>query len=439
MRLNFETWIKEQNLSENSISLFSESITCYRVGAYRASLIMSYLGFLSCLKDRLLQSEKPDLCDENEWRRLKEGLRKEKTWEEKTFESTQWKKDLDDNKKISKIYLVDNDIIEDLLYWRRKRNECAHAKDSIINHNHVESFWLFIESHLAKFMINGGRNALLDKLKKHFDRNYTELSYDFSYFLENIPRVVRDDDIPDFLEEIHSHVQLPFVFGPGKDQKYRFWQAIAYSTNLQLQSSFIKFIGNDHDRFLAFIETFPDKLVDYLHMTERIRAFWRTDLFKEIFGEALWKVAIILLQSRTIPDAEMSRFVEDLAKKLQSSGEFPSEEQTLDLKRYGFLEKVRNHYITSGTLNVPYRGYDNANRSFRVLIYYLRNADLDIEVVRELNKLFSTYTFGNFFTELDRFINENLLFIKRFREIAEEAGLQLTEFFSKDRSAVESD
>ncbi|WP_236635932.1 hypothetical protein [Bacillus thuringiensis] len=70
MNLHFENWIHEQKISEESLILFDESIMCYRVGAYRASFLMSYLGFMKALRDRLLKSDKPSLVNEHDWEKV---------------------------------------------------------------------------------------------------------------------------------------------------------------------------------------------------------------------------------------------------------------------------------------------------------------------------------------------------------------------------------
>lgn len=91
-------------------------------------------------------------------------------------------------------------------YWRRIRNTCAHAKDSIISHSNVEAFWLFLESHLAKFIVNGGKQALLDKIQNHFDIKKSKPSFNFTYLVDQIPLVVKLSEIPGLLVEIYENV-----------------------------------------------------------------------------------------------------------------------------------------------------------------------------------------------------------------------------------------
>ena len=50
----FEVWYKDKIDNKSARDLFDESCMCYKVGAYRAAYIMTYLAFQNVLKDRLL-------------------------------------------------------------------------------------------------------------------------------------------------------------------------------------------------------------------------------------------------------------------------------------------------------------------------------------------------------------------------------------------------
>ncbi|MED1512709.1 hypothetical protein [Bacillus proteolyticus] len=114
MNLYFETWIKEQHISEEALILFDEFIKCYRVGAYRASFLMSYLGFMKSLRDRLLKSGKPNLSHIEEWKKTINDLRNDKIWEETVIKTIEEKtKPKQGSKEVprNKVYLINNDLI----------------------------------------------------------------------------------------------------------------------------------------------------------------------------------------------------------------------------------------------------------------------------------------------------------------------------------------
>lgn len=432
MEIHFENWIKAQDVSEDALILFDESIMCYRVGAYRAAFIMSYLGFFKLLKDRLLMSETPELLkdDESVWVGIIKRLKDDKKWEEAVIQSIQMKTDGDEKTEPqSKVFLITNDIIEEIPFWRRKRNECAHAKDTIIGHSHVEMFWLFLESNLSKFIVNGGKKALLNKIEKHFDKTYTKPGTDLTYLIKDIPLVVKKGEIKELLEEIYNdYVQLN-LFG-RKKQELEFWQAIAYSENGHVLRAFTEFITSDKETFADFMEAFPDRLILCLKKEELIRVFWRENLFKQVgnFSPAFWELAITLITSGVIPKDEMQQFILNLTKELKY-GEYPNEEQAKILRKHGFYKIIRQTLFESGNLNKAFTGYNFANNNDKKITYYLKNNPLDVQVVNELNSLFKSYTFGDLHRRMTKFIKEGPRFLYEFRAIADKEGMELADFF----------
>ncbi|SMQ86976.1 hypothetical protein SAMN05444673_7069 [Bacillus sp. OV166] len=302
MEIHFEKWIKQQDVSEDALTLFDESIICYRVGAYRASFLMSYLGFMKTLRDRLLRSPMPSLIPhESVWQKARNDLKDDKKWEEKVFDLTQENyKIQEENRSIGKVFLISMDLIDEMPYWRKKRNECAHAKDTIIGYSHVDTFWLFLESNLSKFVVNGGKEALLNKYSLYLDKRFTQPGTDFNHLIEEIPLVVKNNEIPEFYKEIEDN------YIPLDDQKskigFKFWHEIAYSPNRTLNDAFLEYIISDNDVLVRFLEVFPDKLLLLKTQSTLIRHFWTELLFKvyRLSSESFWELSIILLRNRKI-------------------------------------------------------------------------------------------------------------------------------------------
>ncbi|PFW47054.1 hypothetical protein [Priestia megaterium] len=438
MQIHFERWVKEQDVSEDALALFGESIMCYRVGAYRASFLMSYLGFMKTLRDRLLKSPMPSLIPhESVWQKARNDLKDDKKWEEKVFDLTQESyKIQQENRSIGKIFLINMDLIEEMPYWRKKRNECAHAKDTIIGYSHVDTFWLFLESNLSKFVVNGGKEALLNKYTLYLDKRFTEPGTEFKHLINEIPLVVKQEEIADFYKQIEdNYITLD-------DQKnkigYKFWHEIAYSPNQILNNAFLDYIVSDNGVLIRFLEVFPDKLLLLKINTQLIRHFWTELLFKiyRLSSESFWELSIILLRNNMIPQTEIQGFVTKIANKMVIWGR-PSEDQTRELNQFGFLMEIRKRWFDSEVLNKVYTGYNTANQNSSLIMYYLKVAPLDEVVVRELNALFHSYTRGNFYDTLDRYIQKNPDFLTNFKRIAVEQDLNLADFF--DRKISEND
>lgn len=66
MKLQIETWSKE-NLPSNAGALMEEAVICYKVGAYHAAYILSYLAFKTTIRERILKASRPDGISEKCW------------------------------------------------------------------------------------------------------------------------------------------------------------------------------------------------------------------------------------------------------------------------------------------------------------------------------------------------------------------------------------
>lgn len=111
-----------------------------KVGAYRAAYLMSYLGYITILKDRLINSEHtlPNGYTEHSWRRAISDLKSDKQWENAVSEAIFRQPDKNP-------FLINDDLRKQHDYWRIIRNDCAHAKSNLISSPHVESLWLYLE------------------------------------------------------------------------------------------------------------------------------------------------------------------------------------------------------------------------------------------------------------------------------------------------------
>lgn len=196
MKLEIEKWLEKQNFSSEVTNLFEESITCYKASAYRASLLFSYLGFQSIIKERILNSEKPSNINEGQWETIKRKLRNDDSWDNEVRDC------IKRNSANTILFNITDDLRQQAAYWTYRRNDCAHSKENTISYSHVESFWLFLNSNLSKFVVEGGVNSLLQKVEKHFDLNFTSRKADFGNLIDEVPLVVKEEEVEYFLNEL---------------------------------------------------------------------------------------------------------------------------------------------------------------------------------------------------------------------------------------------
>ncbi len=203
MRLPFRNWLQEQLLDHDSRSLYDEAILSYQVGANRGALLLSYLAFLRTIAGRLMQASKPTCIPERLWESIQGGLRNDLQWERQAFDA------LSRTQPIS-IFLIDDEIRQQLEYWRGRRNDVAHSRGNEIGQAHVEAFWMFVRSNLSKFVVNGGREGLLERFRRHFDPGQTPPDQDFTHLVAEISSAVRPQERRDFFRSL---VEATGAFG----------------------------------------------------------------------------------------------------------------------------------------------------------------------------------------------------------------------------------
>lgn len=433
MKLEFESYLESQSFSEETLTLINEGIKCYKIGAYRASFLMSYYFLLKVLKERLEQSKhtKPDSLDQSTWHGLLQKINDDTVWDQTVFETTQWK--LSDGR--SKIYLNNNDLREDMVYWRRKRNDCAHSKDNIISYPHVEAFWLFIQSNLNKFIVNGGREALLNKYEMHFDPILTKPGEDYEYLIEPIPLVVNKRDIPELLKEIDETLEEKSDYLYIDDDEsvyYSFWKDISCSSNEDINKGFIEFITSSQDVFVKFITVYPEKLLICAYKKQLIREFWKERFFsREVKRSAgYWDLAIILLENNIIDENEVNSFVRRLA--LGGNYSRLTNNQIDILRGYEYFKYIKSYLFEGDLFTQPYNGYNNANKNTDLIMFYLKNEQLDEVVVRSINVLLIRMHFGAFIDIFTDFKNNNPEFSNDFINIGEDIGITLASLFVEE-------
>ena len=72
MKLDFEIWLgdQRQTIPAAAKGIFDEAVICYKASAYRGAYILSYLGFLTIIRERLLVSGPPSseiMSDHTKW------------------------------------------------------------------------------------------------------------------------------------------------------------------------------------------------------------------------------------------------------------------------------------------------------------------------------------------------------------------------------------
>jgi hypothetical protein len=295
--MTIEKWIKEsKKLSKNSTVLFDESFLTFKIGAYRASLIFSYLGFLTIIKEIILASKKPNPIPQSRWDKILFELKNEDTWEKRVYD------ELANSSK--PIFNINDSIRQQVKYWKDRRNDCAHFKQNEINHNHTELFWSFIKSNLLKITIEGGMENLIKKFEIHFDTTQTPLDKDYSNLIYEIENSVENSQLNEFYQRLDQIEN--FIFSEKHYDIYsEIFRLVKNETIIEDLIKYLKTSKKD----LKFIVKHPNQINAMDFSATEIRRIWKA---RTISDNYRFEIYASLLQNNLIPKDEKNEAIKAL-------------------------------------------------------------------------------------------------------------------------------
>ncbi|WP_026674047.1 hypothetical protein [Alkalihalobacterium bogoriense] len=379
MKIRFEEWIKSQEISEEAKSLIDEALLCYKVTAYKASLLFSYLCFQTIIRDRMLNAQRPDNIPEGMWNDILRNLRNEDKWDSTVYDNLQ-------RQTPREIFLLNDDIRNQITYWKNRRNDCAHSKNNKITVSHVESFWTFIRSNLAKIMVNGSRAALINKIKRHFDVSLTAPNTDISYIINEIPNAVDVNDLIPFFSEVHAFfLETDGPFWDINDNYIDFWEKTFLLNDQRVTEKLVEFLKSDEGIFMTFLRVYPSRVNYFASEPSFIRNLWYTKIFENSSNpkEDL-KLYCTILRNELIEDEQLNEANDLIVKRFRNV--IPEEDDFYILRENHFFSKFKEIVLTTEFLN----DFDRANNRGGVITYYLERFPIDEQIVRSL-----TYTFDS--------------------------------------------
>lgn len=418
MKLSFEDWIEKTNFSTTAKPLFIESVICYKSGAYRASLLLSYLGFLTSLKERILSATRPNLFPDGEWTNLTQKLQHEDTWESVVFDATQQQEKLDNNKVKIKdaVFSITESLRQQIKYWKDRRNDCAHNKDNKIIDSHVETFWAFLESNYLKITIEGGMQSLIFKLKRHYDLTYTPKGKDITPLVLEIEHSIQTTELSSFWHEAFSSI----------DSNYEYWidegindfsdKIMAFSSE-PVRNSFFQFVKKDVKTMHSFIQSKP-KIILLLGLNpQEVRNYWNTKLSESVNSLNIYAC---LLRNNLIPENEIPE-----ANTLLFNGAryyVDSDDDHRVLAANGFGETIYNHAFVEKRKWT----YLWANNRQNLLCDFVEKYPLTKEVVGRICTEFSGSLYSYWLkSSLNNMFTENQAKRAEFIQIATENRLNI--------------
>jgi hypothetical protein len=377
MRLKFEDWIENSHFSDAITNIFSDAIVCYRNGVYRPALLLSYIGFMNIIRERILSSDGPKLFEKGQWEQLQRNIVKDETWEKSVFEATQQREKIDLSTKTRKrdpIFSIAETIREQILYWKNRRNDCAHFKSNHIDSFHVEAFWAFLQSNLSKITIEGGKDALLNKITRHFDITYTPANTDEVPIIKEIEYSVDNHDLDDFWKACFSIIDYGYEFSTN-EKLIKFIEKTLINSNNAINESLLAFIKNEKAVYYSLLSKHPNRILSYNYEKEEIRHFWKKEILE---CDGFLNIYSTMLNASLIPKAEIKEANEHIISKMKKYEVDKSLNSILVVN--GFAKMFEEKYFDES----EYQYYNKTNDRADLLYGYLLNNDFNEKIVNVL-------------------------------------------------------
>ena len=371
MKLKIENWITEQNFSKKVEPLFEEAIKSYRATAYSASLLFSYLCFMTILKERLLNSANPPGIPNGMWNTIIQGIRNKESWDKKIFESTQ-------TQKPASVFQISSTLRREVVYWKDRRNDCAHFKHEKIDYHHVESFWSFMETNISKFSVNGGRASLLTKFINYFDETIKAQDESIKPLIKEIEHAVEESELTDFFSEIRDKINDLW-----DSKHFKIYNEVFNNYDSIVTEELVKHLKSDESMLIDFMRNYPEKINRLDLSSPFIRSLWFNKLFRNRNND--FSIFVSLLRNNLIRAEDRDEAILKIVNSVYS--QIPKEDsEKLELIRQGYFDKLKNRILPEdGIFKFA------ISNSYKVqIVYYLKNFDIDENTVKSLSKTFST-------------------------------------------------
>ena len=276
--------------------ILNDAIRCYRNGIARPALMLSYIAFIQAVRDNLLKSDMPKGFNEPRWKACMSKLRQENAWDEQVISCIKCR----DNPPY---FELTDSLRDDVCFWRNRRNDCAHYKDSEITLSHVAAFWVFIMDNYNKFTPIGSLMQSVNDYKRHYNVSITPKGTSTEVIFKRLCLAIKtEDDLLLFLKETDSCMeyeeQAQLLHDLLMDERHK--------------TKVISLLVDNLKRVRMYLALKPaDVSVILGNNPEMTRKFWYED-FKLFASSA--NVYVEMLRAKMIPKSEIKESLEMFLK-----------------------------------------------------------------------------------------------------------------------------
>ncbi|MGE0567518.1 MAG: hypothetical protein AB7O73_06175 [Bacteroidia bacterium] len=412
MKLPIESWIYERNYGTNIRRLFSEAVSSYKNNANRASLLFSYIGFLTIVKEAIIKAQRPSDFAEVEWNDLINKITNDDTWEKEVYELL--------IRSRKPVFNLTEDLKQQIRYWKDRRNDCAHFKYNEIESHHSESFWSFIRSNVPKITVEGGMESLLNKFGEHFDETKTPPGTDFTPLVKEITNSVLTTEKEDFFDKLKLRVDGR-AFWRGDSNTFQIYSRILEASDggtKEALISYLKAIKKD----VEFLGAHPDKIYHFEFTHTEIRNLWKERIFDRSINP--FNIYCNLLRNNLIPSEQIDEANSEIFNHFTQDGfyYYPEQADIEVLKLNGFLTKIKQIAFDERKLD----GYKWVNGKCDLIMCFIENVPLEKDVVQLICEMASRYNHSQWLVrELNSAFDRNSELKISFQNIASVNGISI--------------
>ena len=292
--------------------------------------MLSYIAFIQAVKDNLLKSDMPKGFNEPRWNACMSKLRQENTWDEQVISCIKCRD------KPPYFELTDS-LRDDVCYWRNRRNDCAHYKDSEITLSHVAAFWVFIMDNYNKFTPIGSLMQSVNDYKRHYNVSITPKGTSTEVIFKRLCLAIKtEDDLLLFLKETDSCMQY-------EEQAQLLHDLLM---NERHKDKVISLLIGKLKQVKMYLALKPaDVSVVLGNNPEMTRKFWYEDF--QLFASCA-NVYVEMLRAKMIPQGEIKESLEMFLKHEYKRGAFnvDSPEYFNVLKENGLYDIFIEEYLS---------------------------------------------------------------------------------------------
>ena len=310
--------------------ILNDAIRCYRNGIARPALMLSYIAFIQAVRDNLLKSDMPKGFNEPRWKACMSKLRQENAWDEQVISCIKCR----DNPPY---FELTDSLRDDVCFWRNRRNDCAHYKDSEITLSHVAAFWVFIMDNYNKFTPIGSLMQSVNDYKRHYNVSITPKGTSTEVIFKRLCLAIKtEDDLLLFLKETDSCMeyeeQAQLLHDLLMDERHK--------------SKVISLLTVKLKRVKMYLALKPaDVSVVLGNNPEMTRKFWYEDFM--LFASCA-NVYVEMLRAKMIPQGEIKESLDMFLKHEYKRSAFylDNQEDFNVLKENGLYDIFIEEYLS---------------------------------------------------------------------------------------------